>query len=134
MEGQQPTSWDNESNVERSETNLCGKLCMSGEEEEEEEPSDIASVAARYSPLASDSIIASSISAEIELEPIAIGSVAPAPSREHPPRTADMARCKTVADVEGNVVVVVEDDVPTGDESYLLEEASVGSDVEESNC
>ena len=144
MRGQQPTNWD-EANVEENETNLCGKLCTSHVAEDDEEPSDGASVAARYDPLPSssstaESIIASSISEEIELDEMAIGSVAPAPStvREVPPhRIEEMARCKTEGAVVGNVVVVVEDDALTGDDAFLLVESPTGCvavEEEESVC
>ena len=135
MRGQQPTDWD-EANVEENETNLCGKLCTS-HVVEDEEPSDGDSVAARYNPLpssssAAESIMASSISEEIELAEMAIG--APSTVREVPPhRIEEMARCRTEDAVVGNVVVVVEDDAPTGDDASLLVGSPTGC-VEESSC
>ena len=140
MRGQQPTDWD-EANVEENETNLCGKLCTS-HVVEDEEPSDGDSVAARYNPLpsssaAAESIMASSISEEIELVEMVIGSDAPAPStvRELPPhRIEEMARCRTEDAVVGNVVVVVEDDAPMGDDASLLVGSPTGCVEEESSC
>ena len=136
MRGQQPTDWD-EANVEENETNLCGKLCTS-HVVEDEEPSDGDSVAARYNPLpssssAAESIIASSISEEIELAEMPIG--APSTVREVPPhRIEEMARCRTEDAVVGNVVVVVEDDVVMGDDAVLLVGSPTGCVEEESSC